>query len=105
MPEGLTDAIKWIRSNPTVFLPAALLFLAIGFLAGRWFVSADTSHIHGDEAYEGVAAIQSNLEHAALKKQAVSEYVDVKCRAGELPDSPATCAKAAAAVEAAKVIE
>jgi hypothetical protein len=100
MPEGLTDAVEWIKTNPKVFVPAALLFLAIGFIAGRWFVHADTSHIHGDEAYEGVASIQRSLDDAALRKHAVNEFVAQKCDAGELPDSPATCAKARAAVEA-----
>jgi hypothetical protein len=101
MPEGLTDAIEWIKTNPKVFVPAALLFLVLGFLAGRWFVYADTSHIHGDEAYEGVAAIQRSLDDAALKKQAVNEFIAAKCERGELPDSPSTCAKALGAIEAA----
>jgi hypothetical protein len=99
LPEGLSDAIEWIKTNPKVFVPACLFVLLIGFLVGRYYVYAEGCHLKGEVAYEGVASIQRSLDDAALKKQAVNEYVAEKCRAGELPDSPATCAKAIAAVE------
>jgi hypothetical protein len=102
MPEGLTDAIEWIKTNPKVFVPACLFVLVVGFLLGRWFSHAQDCHVKGEVAYDGVVSIQRSIDDAALKKQAVNEYVAKKCRAGELPDSPATCAKATAAVEVAK---
>jgi hypothetical protein len=101
MPEGLTDAIEWIKTNPKVFIPAFLFVLVLGIIVGRWFVYAEECHVKGEVAYEGIETLSRIHEDEILRQQAISEHLAELCRSGEL-DKPVTCAKALAGVEASR---
>ena len=56
----------------------------------------------GELALTGVERLTRIHEDSLLRKQAQDEHLAALCLAGELPNSPVTCAKALAGLEAAR---
>jgi len=88
------DALK---SHPVATLTCAGAILMAGVSVGGWFWHANDCHSKGVVAYESVAELKQMRREAQLVKDAQSAYLVQLCEAGELPDSPVTCAKARAA--------
>lgn len=102
MPEGLRDAIEWLKTNPKVAVSALVLAVLVGVLAGRWLAHADDCHHKGEVAFDGMETLTRIHEDALLQQQAKDKTIAEMCIAGELPDKPVTCARALAAVGASR---